>query len=536
MIWLRRILAIPLIILFVLTFVLGLVLCHLSGTVGSAGFYNGQMHKAHVYDWIHESLLPAVLDEAGVESPTDFPIDTPELKEDILTVAATTFPPEWLEETFEGASKQIVPYVVGDKNNFTITIDAKTRIDPMAEGLKDVVDRRATEIHDWVTADLIAPAVTDGVDLPYGITLTDEEVSDLVASAMPSDWAIARSKDMIDSLAAYLKGDVDNLNLSIGLTEVKSGATAFLNALVDEKLEAGFHSLPTCTLTEFNAAMAALTLDPDTSQPTALPSCRPEGYSYEQFKQALEAKMGPGVTFAQRIDQDIVSLIPNSYYFDQGQLTEAMGEDLADTLESAREFIVDDQGQITDQDLRESDDGSNDAEEEGFDRARETIHTIKMWTWVLWFVSILLLVAIGFLCGRNWKSRLLWPLCVLFVTSLVFLIFVAVAAAVAPIDERMVDPPEGEEATQAGIMIADKAEEVVHNAIDTLIWGLELKLILFMVFSGLAIAGVIAWAIVDRRRRQRLAQQDAESASPSGVSEEPSTERPDGQGSSLGAG
>ena len=37
MIWLRRILAIPLIFLFVLTFVLGLVLCHVSGTVGSAG-------------------------------------------------------------------------------------------------------------------------------------------------------------------------------------------------------------------------------------------------------------------------------------------------------------------------------------------------------------------------------------------------------------------------------------------------------------------------------------------------------------------
>ncbi|HWR70022.1 MAG TPA: hypothetical protein VN415_03105, partial [Dehalococcoidia bacterium] len=172
MIWLRRVLAIPLIILFVLTFVLGLVLCHLSGTVGSAGFYNGQMHQADVYDWVHERLLPAVLEDAGVESPTDFPIDTPEMKEDILTLAETTVPPEWLEETFEGASKQIVPYVVGDRNSFTITIDAQSRIDPMAEGIKDVVDGHAAVIYEYVTNDLIAPAVTDGVDLPYGITLT----------------------------------------------------------------------------------------------------------------------------------------------------------------------------------------------------------------------------------------------------------------------------------------------------------------------------------------------------------------------------
>ena len=508
MIWLRRVLAIPLIILFVLTFVLGLVLCHLSGTVGSAGFYNGQMHQADVYDWVHERLLPAVLEDAGVESPTDFPIDTPEMKEDILTLAETTVPPEWLEETFEGASKQIVPYVVGDRNSFTITIDAQSRIDPMAEGIKDVVDGHAAEIYDYVTNDLIVPAATEqlalGSDLPYGITLTDEEISHLVASAMPQDWAIAQFKSMIDSIAAYMKGDVNNLSLGIVLTDVKSRATTSLNELTDEKLTDLFEGIPSTCASE---AAFLSTLNPDT-----LPSCKPAGYTYAQFKQALEAEMG--MTFAQRVKQDVIDLIPNSYQFDQSQLEEMLGDDLAGTLDDAREFIVDDEGQITDQDLRESDDGSNDAEEEDFDRARDTIHTIKIWIWALWLVSILLLVAIGFLCGRNWKSHLLWPLCVLFITSLVFVILVGVARAVAPLDERIVDPPKGEDATLAGIRLADKADEIAHNAIDTLIWGLELKLILFLVFSGLAIAGVIVWAIVDRRRCQRLAQNDSASPPP----------------------
>jgi len=218
--------------------------------------------------------------------------------------------------------------------------------------------------------------------------------------------------------------------------------------------------------------------------------------------------MGTDMTFAKAMDQNVIDLIPNSYYFDQGQLTEALGEDMADALDSAREFIVDKDGQITDEELRKKDNGSNDAEEEGFDQARSTIHTVKMWLWAFWLVSILLLVGIGFLCGRNWKSRMLWPLCVLFVTSLVFVVFVAVARAVAPIPDRIVERPEGSDATQVEILIADKADEVAHNAINTLVWGLELKLILFIVFSGLAIAGVIAWAIVDRRRRQRLTQYD----------------------------
>jgi hypothetical protein len=324
---------------------------------------------------------------------------------------------------------------------------------------------------------------------------------EVVASAMPQDWAIARSKDMIDSLAAYLKGDVDNMNLSIGLAEVKSRATTALNELTEEKLTDLFEDIQTtcASVDEFRNGL----------DPNRRPTCKPAGYTYAQFKQALETDMG--MTFAQRVDQDVIDLIPNTYYFNDAQLREALGEDLADTLDSARKFIVDDHGQITDQKLRESDDGSNDSQDKDFDNARHVIHTVKMWIWALWFVSILLLVAIGFLCGRNWKSRLLWPLCVLFVTSLVLVIFVGVARAVAPLDERMVEPPKGEEATQAGILIADKADEIAHNAVNALIWGLELKLILFIVFSGLAMAGVIAWMVVDRRRRQRLTQHDPNS-------------------------
>jgi hypothetical protein len=514
MIWLRRILAIPLIILFVLTFVLGIVLCHLSGTVGSAGFYNGQMHKAHVYDWIHESLLPAVLDEAALESPSDFPIDTPELREDILTVAAAAFPPEWLEETFEGATKQIVPYVVGDKKSFTITIDVQSRIDPMAEGINGVVNDHAAEIYDYVTKDLIVPAATEqlalGADLPYGVALTDEEISNFVASAMPQEWAISQFKSMIDSLAAYLKGDVDNLNLSIGLADVKSRATTAINELTEDKLIDLFEDIDS-TCTSEAAFLAAL--DPDTR-----PSCKPAGYTYAQFKQALEADPDMGMTFAQRVKQDVIDLIPNSYSFDQGQLEEALGEDLADTLVDARKFIAVDQGRVMDQDLREwMEDSDNDqtdsngAGQEDFDNARHTIHTIKTWIWAFWLVSILLLVGIGFLCGRNWKSRLLWPLCVLFVTSLLFVIVVAVARAVS-IPETIVKASK--DATHVEIVVAEKADEIVHNAINGAIWGLEFKLILFIVLSGLAIAGVIAWMIVDRRRRQRLTPYDPQSPPP----------------------
>jgi len=164
---------------------------------------------------------------------------------------------------------------------------------------------------------------------------------------MPQDWTIEQSKSMIDSVAAYLEGDVDNLSLNINLTEVKSRAATSLNELTEEKLIDLFEGIDsTCS----SGAAFQSALDPATG-----PTCKPTGYTYAQFKQALETDMG--MTFAQRVDQDIVDLIPNSYRFDDSQLREALGEDMADTLDSAREFIVDDQGQITDQDLKASDDG-----------------------------------------------------------------------------------------------------------------------------------------------------------------------------------
>jgi membrane protease YdiL (CAAX protease family) len=118
-------------------------------------------------------------------------------------------------------------------------------------------------------------------------------------------------------------------------------------------------------------------------------------------------------------------------------------------------------------------------------------------------VSVLLLVAIGFLLGRTWKGRLLWALGTLFVTSLIFAIVVGAAGAAVPIPDRIVERPEGQDATQVGIVMADKADEIAHNAINTLIWGLEVKLIICLVVSGVAIAGVVAWYIYDRRRRER---------------------------------
>ena len=515
MIWVRRILAIPVTFLFVVTFLAAMVLTHISGTVGSAAFYNGQMDQADVYNWVHEDLTTAMLSETGEESPTDFPLDTADVRQDMVGVMEQAFPAAWLKSTFEGATGQVVPYVVGDRDTFAVSVALKERIDPLVAGIDGVVDDHGDEMYSYVTEDLMVPSVTEelanGAELPYGISLSEQEISDVVEASMPQAQSevLGWFKEMVATMGDYVKGDVDSLALDIDLTLVKSQAVTAVNQLVEDKLHNSFDSVPPTCTSEFQFLAEIQTLPEG-----QMPSCRPAGYTYEQFKSALETHMGR--TFAQAVDQEVMARIPGTYEFDDDQMREALGEDTADALDQVRDFIVNDQARVTDENFRDlfdkEDDGTGMSaaeEEKDFDQARNLIHTVKMMQYVLWPVSILLLVGVGFLLGRSWKGRLLWAAGTLLVTALVFAIAVGVAGAVTPMPDRIVERPEGEDATQVSTVMADKGDEIAHNAIDTLIWGLEVKFIICVVVSAVVMVGAIAWYLYDRKRRQGLAPADA---------------------------
>ena len=63
MIWLRRLLTIPLIILFLALFIMALIVTQFDNSFGNASFYNDQMEKADIYNSIYDDVLPAALDD-----------------------------------------------------------------------------------------------------------------------------------------------------------------------------------------------------------------------------------------------------------------------------------------------------------------------------------------------------------------------------------------------------------------------------------------------------------------------------------------
>ena len=78
MIWFRRFLTIPLILIFIVSLVAAVVVTAVNNTAANPKFYNDQMMKAGVYNYIYTDILPAALDEVKTDQSSDLPINHPE--------------------------------------------------------------------------------------------------------------------------------------------------------------------------------------------------------------------------------------------------------------------------------------------------------------------------------------------------------------------------------------------------------------------------------------------------------------------------
>jgi hypothetical protein len=65
MIWFRRIIALPLALIFIILSIPVLLFFRVNGTLGNPDFYNEQLRRADIYNFIYDDLLPAALAEAN---------------------------------------------------------------------------------------------------------------------------------------------------------------------------------------------------------------------------------------------------------------------------------------------------------------------------------------------------------------------------------------------------------------------------------------------------------------------------------------
>jgi hypothetical protein len=515
MIWARRILLGVLIVAFVLSFATMIHSSWLAYAVGSPEFLSDQLVKADVYTWVYDDLMPVALDEAeagltaesdnaGDSLVTDLPVPVGLVKEGLITVTETVLPPDRLQNIVEPVIAAVVPYLVGEKDTFLAEIELGESIDALAEG--EIADASRQEIYDYlanelISGDIIEDSVTEA-GLPTGITVTWEEISSAIAEALRDGWGRETLAQIINGLAAYLKGETDDLDIAVDLTKDEATVVSALADLGDRKVQDYFNALPEGSQQEFDEALENLA-------PGSLPDSRPPDMDYQEFKAALD------IDIAALVQEWVGDRIPDSWTYTDDQFRESLGPGITQFLDKTRDFIAE-VDELTEEDLQQSVADALDTDVETLEDARQTIDTVietrdeiatfRTWVWVFWLIPAVLLLLIALLGGRTWRGRLLWALAVLFITSL--MIFVAVLAYKAfLIDDhaqRLLGDPNAQEGVKA--VVTEKGNEVVHTTFSSLAAGIQSTVLYVMLGSGVLLLGIWGWTFWQSRRRSQPGQ------------------------------
>jgi len=446
--------------------------------------------------------------------PYSLTLSKQQIEDSLRTVIAM----DWATWQLESAIDSSVPYMTGEFNHFTVTIHPEDRVDPAAAAAKDIFSDQET--YDYLLDEIIVPVVEENlesiVELPFQVSLSQEEIVSAVKVALPESWVAARLSEIVDGIAAYVKGEADVIQVTIQLADRKASAINDLTQLADQKLQNLFHILPQCSMEEFMQIVLSL-------PPNTLPQCRPSGGSYEEFKSVLNVDLGGAV------DQRIGKEIPDQWFYTDDDLRQSLGEDNEDFLDELRDWVLDgwtftdadlldeldSKGEenlqdvrgwiesgytVTETDLREA---IADTEEDlsSFDDVRRWIATGRTWLWTLWLIPFLLLLCVGLLGGRNWTSRLAWALAVLLLTSLAFYIVTAVtySRVAEPRIEEAIDISEYE---GVEAVLAEKGKEMIENASSSFVSGMKGKMLWMMIGSGLVLLAVIGWGAAGQQRRE----------------------------------
>jgi hypothetical protein len=606
MIWVRRGIAAVLCLVLVALFAALSVVTYVNGSFSSPDYYAGVLRDVDAYSFVYDEALPIAFRESIKELDTKG-IDVAAAERDTIALARTVFPPDWLQSQTEMVLKEMVPYAVGDTDQFAVQLTLGDRVPAVAEGIKQFLRGSATydlaynrlvqviaknlaesaaanlsygitfsqaEVEDalrtalpkeWLAAQLSnaidqtspwaqgkaehfsvtiplkdrVPAigealkgllkksdasglVLDGIVgqlvsqnvqtstmLPYGIVVRQNEVEEALRTVATPDWVNAQADVFIDSLAAYLTGASPAMTVRVELRDRKEATIQAIASLADRKLEQLVAALPVCSQQQFLLQLAAL-------QPNQLPNCRPQGLTYQQTKQQFGIELAPVVRqlFGSQVPdrvtltesqvreilgpdawaslQDLRARVVQGYTFTYTDLVERLGPENQESLERTLSYLRSSKV-FTQEDLRdrllETPDGQRQLQQ--WDDARASLHRARQLAWLLWVLPLVVLVAVAFLGGRTWGSRLAWGGFALAVSGLVLLIASAVMQA-AYLQPEVWFREARATADPALLPLVDKGIEAAGRIAGGFAGGLRTRAIVALVIGLLAVGGGVA--------------------------------------------
>ena len=349
----------------------------------------------------------------------------------IVRVVMSAVTADWLADQVEQALHEFTAYLVGESEDFEIRVQlTDVEVIDAIEETKSIL--READAYELVYTGVVDPTLTDvlgaGVRLPYGITVTSDEVIGTLREAAPPSWVQEHAEDLIDQVGPYVVGTSDDFSKEIDLVRNKQQAAAALADLaLGDALEA-LSALPFCqTRAEATAARRRLE--------QTLPQCLPPGVSLDELLDYVETRIDDSIhTF-------VLAPMPDTVTFDEEYLRSALeqsgGHEALERLDYIR-AVTGDGWTYTHRDMRSDLSKSGDAVHaldsvrafftDGYshkyrplsspgstgrigaalDGARARLEAVSRYEWPAYLSTLALLIVIGMLGGTSWRSRLIW--------------------------------------------------------------------------------------------------------------------------------
>ncbi len=488
------------------------------------------LRKADAYNLLFEELVdPAIDDALTDELPLGLEVTGARLSQSVRRVV----PPDWIQEQVEAALDEITPYATGEKDTFEIRVPVSELVETALDEIKELL--RETDAYDLLYDEVVEPELTSGfgtaVQLPFGFDVTSEEIVSSLRQVAPPSWVQDQAELVIDAAGPYLTGEQDGFSVSISLADNKRQARDIILELASEKLLAATTNRPECTTSQL-ARLASFDLQ-------VLQECSPPGIQSDELVDQVMTGL------ADEVDLLVLGAIPDNIRFTENSLRDALSQAGAegnlDLLDDVRE-IIRDGWTYTDQDLREDIRGTFDDSGEGddatemlddardflsdgwtygtedfredilqagdedaldnFDDGRDILDLVSTFRLMIYLPVLLLLVAIGFLGGRRWSSRIAWAAGALLVTSAI--VFLAFGPVWGSIGESQLDDAQEEAieeieddldsdfpATER--LAIDKLFEISRSVVSGFASGIAGKSLVLLIIGAVGLVVSLRW-------------------------------------------
>ena len=415
------------------------------------------LNESDIYKMVMENQVRPVVSEA---SKNKLPFDVSVNEDQLMASIQKIISKAWLTGQIDSVLGEVVPYAVGSEDTFSIVVKVDDRIEVAVAEVKSLMaEANAYEaLFEGSIAPNISSSIGNSAKLPYGIEITDEEISSIIKKTAPPSWMQKTTESILDNATPYLVGKTDEFTISINIEPNKEEAVSDLMALAEQKLNTKLADLPDCDTDEVVNIL---------NNPVAgLPSCYPADPSLKQQMQSFTRSYVTTVISAVR--PQIINTIPNSIDFDQNSLRQVVPAKALDSFDQGRN-IVRDGYTFTEKDLenlikqgagdnswnqvskvRDSLSKGIQYNERDFrihietvtadggqtlsmlDQVRGILKLVHMFNMAVYIPTLLIAAIVGFLGGRGWVQRLMWAAITMLVASiLVYAIWGPVYSSIA---------------------------------------------------------------------------------------------------------